>query len=345
VDLDYLPRALALYRSLEKVCPSFRLHIACVEPGVQPLLSRLDLPNAETLDVEDLERFDPPLGRVKRSRSRVEYCWTVKPVLCRYLLENSPRLDLITYVDSDLYFFDDPQILLTELGNDSIMILPHRFPSRWAQWGVDDGVYNGAWLTFRRDASSLSALAWWRDRCLEWCHDRREGGKYSDQHYLDDWPERFEGVHVIANLGAGIAPWNACRYHLAFRNSGPVVNGTTPVFYHYQSLRLVRARRGLRSLLLRLPGYRLTQAPVTQLWWTAPGYELSEREVQVFWTPYLRRLMEAHDELRTADPGFEAGTVTATSRELALGLARRMLPPGLRSRLRKLQTTIHEERA
>ena len=344
VDFSYLPRAVALYRSLEEACPDFTLYVLCMEAGVQPLLGRLDLRHAVMLDVEKLEGVAPELRRVRGSRSRVEYCWTVKPVLCRYLLDRLPGLDALTYVDSDLVFFEDPRVVLDELGDDSIMILPHRFAPKWWGWAVDDGIFNGGWLTFRRDACSLAALAWWQERCLEWCHDRREDGKYADQHYLDDWPERFEGVRAIAHHGAGLAPWNACRYRLELRDGAPLADGRRPVFYHYQSLRLVRAPRGLRPLMLRLPGYRVMPESATLLWWAAPVYELSEREIQVFWIPYLRRLTEAFEELRAADSAFEPGITRVTSRELGLVLARRLLPPGLRRRLRQAQVAIYGSR-
>ncbi len=340
VDLNYLPRTLALYRSLEQTCPEFKLHILCMEAGVEPLLERLTARHAELHDIAKLEDLDPELAAVKLSRTGVEYCWTVKATLCRYLLESEPGLDVVTYVDSDLLFFDDPRIVLAELGEDSIMILPHRFPPRWAEWGVSDGIFNGAWLTFRRDGRALDALSWWRGRCLEWCHDRREEGKYADQHYLDDWPERFEGVRVIAHPGAGLAPWNACRHRLDRRGGAPRVDGAPAIFYHYQSLRLVRAPRGLRWLLLRLPGYRLMRDPAAVLWWTAPDYELGDDEIQLFWIPYLRRLLSASAELRGADPGYEPRVSQIEVSELGLAVARRVLPPALRRGLRRIQRRI-----
>jgi hypothetical protein len=342
VDLNYLPRAVALYRSLEEVCPQFRLHVVCMEPGIESLLHRLELPLATTQDIGELEGTDPDLRAVKGTRSRAEYCWTAKPSLCVHLLEQG--LDVVTYVDSDLLFFEDPRIVLGELCDSSIMILPHRFPPRWADWGKTDGAFNGAWLTFRRDHRALAALRWWRERCLEWCYDRREDGKYADQRYLDDWPERFEGVQVIAHPGAGLAPWNARQYELERRQGVPLVDGQRAVFYHYQSLRLVRAPPGLRSLTSRLGDYRPTPAPGALLWWTAPEYELSDREVELFWLPYLRRLIEALSELRRADPSFEGAVTSVEVGELGLALARRVLPSVLRRRLRRVQLAIQRHR-
>ena len=79
-------------------------------------------------------------------------------------------------------------------------------------------IYNVQFMTFRRDARGLEALHWWRDRCIEWCYYRVEDGKLGDQKYLDDWPERFDGVHVLEHPGGGLAPWNVENYELARRN-------------------------------------------------------------------------------------------------------------------------------
>src|SRR5215207_5337851 len=116
VDLDYLPRAVVLYRSLEETCPSFRLHIVCMEAGVRSLVERLRLAYAVTHDIGELEAPDEELRAIKDRRSRAEYCWTVKPSVCLYLLEADPSADVITYLDADLMFFHDPGTLLRELG-------------------------------------------------------------------------------------------------------------------------------------------------------------------------------------------------------------------------------------
>ena len=67
----------------------------------------------------------------------------------------------------------------------------------------------------------------------------RQPGRFGDQKYLDDWPTRFESVHVLSHLGGGLAPWNIQQY--ALEAIGQQVIGIEKrsgvrfpaVFYHF----------------------------------------------------------------------------------------------------------------
>ena len=77
-------------------------------------------------------------------------------------------------------------------------------------------------------------MRWWQERCLEWCFDRCEDGKFGDQKYLDDWPVRFvDEVHVIQQTEKTLAPWNAEYFEKKL--SGRLA----PVFYHFQAFRII----------------------------------------------------------------------------------------------------------
>jgi hypothetical protein len=91
-------------------------------------------------------------------------------------------------------------------------------------------------LTYRRDERGLACLRWWRERCLEWCHDRVEAGRFAEQKYLDDWPERFPGVVVLRHPGASLAPWNLETHRLTVHEQGVRVDGEPLVFYHAHGL-------------------------------------------------------------------------------------------------------------
>jgi hypothetical protein len=301
-DAGYLPRALALYRSLSLHCAEFRLHALCMDAESERLLQELRLPHVRTVQARELESFDPALLEVRPTRTDVEYCWTAKASACLYVLGTGAAPEAITYVDSDLGFFGDPRPLFDEMGESSVMIVPHRFASAHRAAEATSGPYNAGWVTFRNDGRALAVLEWWRERCLEWCYFRFEDGKMSDQKYLDDWPERFEGVHMLEHPGGGLAPWNVAQYRLGERDGHVTVDGRELVFYHYHSLRLFRPTLLARatSALRDLP-----RGGTPLLWSTS--YPVSEVERRLIWEPYLRSLHLEWTLVRTIEPSLSAG--------------------------------------
>jgi len=314
-DSNYLPRGLVLYRSLAEHCPDFRLRAFCMDDRTKAILDRLELPNLIPIALEELEAHDRELAEVKPTRTQVEYCWTATPAVCAYALDREPDLNAITYVDADLMFFRDPEPVWRELGDDSVLIVPHRYAPHLREYEETSGIYNVQFMTFRRDERGLDALHWWRDRCIEWCYYRVEDGKLGDQKYLDDWPERFDGVHVLRNPGAGLAPWNVENYELARRNGAVLVDETELVFYHYHSLRLYRGITLYRALGFLSRDYRYTRGPEPFVWTT--NYPVSPAERELIWDPYLHVLGRAMHDVRAVEPGFADGFVEVDGRALA----------------------------
>ena len=329
-DVNYLPRGLVLYRSLARVCPSFRLRVFCMDVESERILRRLALPQLKVIPLAELEAHDSELLRVKPTRTQLEYCWTATPAVSRYCLETEPEIPEITYLDADLMFFSDPAPVFDELGDDSVLIVPHRYAPQWQSYEETSGVYNVQFMTFRRDARGLEALHWWHDRCIEWCYYRLEDGKLGDQKYLDDWPGRFDGVHVLEHPGGGLAPWNAEQYRIEERADHVVVDGRPLVFYHYHSLRLFKGIVGLRMLGLFRDTYHLTRRPLPLAW--RQNYEMSGPERALVWEPYLRELGQAVLDLRRLVGRFDAGFVPVDLRPLLRPLVARAAAPAVRLR-------------
>jgi hypothetical protein len=315
-DANYLPRALVLHRSLVETGEDFRLRAYCMDERSARLLDRLDLAGVHVIPLARLEADDPELAAVKPTRSPVEYLWTATPAICLHSLEREPGLEAITYLDADLQFFGAPSAVYEEIGASSVTIVPHRYAPRWRAFERTSGIYNVQWLTFRRDENGLEALRWWRERCLEWCYARFEDGKYGDQAYLDDWPERFRGVHVLEHPGAGLAPWNLELYDVREDAAGQVlVNDVPLVFFHHHGLRLFRAG-GVTGLLGTVTGaYESTANGGGRLLWRS-GYPL-DGTARRLWEPYVQKLVDAYALLQRLEPGFAAGLADADLRELA----------------------------
>ncbi len=336
-DVNYLPRGLVLYRSLRKTCDDFRLRVFCMDEATEGILERMTLPGMEVIGREELETHDRDLRAVKTTRSQVEFCWTATPAVCLYALEREPDLELITYVDADVQFLADPAPIFDELGDESVLIVPHRHSPQWEGWETTVGNYNVEFLTFRRDEAGLTPLRWWRERCLEWCYDRFEDGKWGDQRYLDDWPERFPGVHVLAHPGGGLAPWNVGGHTLTHTGGRLLVDGLPVVFIHLQSLKLLRVPRALARLRLLPERYHSTAGPVPFVW--TIDWPLSDRERELVWDPYVREIGRALEDVRRVEPGFGAGFTPMPAgelaREAALHAARRWLPRPFRHALKQ----------
>ncbi|MCI0415646.1 glycosyl transferase [bacterium] len=238
-DHRYLPRGLALYHSLKKHCRSFELWILALDEECSRTLASLNLAEVHVVSIEELEGFDKELRECRKNRSLIEYYFTCTPAWLWYLFQKLDRADIITYLDADLFFFSDPAPLYRELTEGSIGIIAHRFPADLKHLELF-GIYNVGWLSFRRDSNAEECLLWWRERCVEWCYDRPEEGRFADQKYLDDWPVRFRGVVVLKHKGANVAPWNVANVQLS-ENNGIFYSDSEPLlFYHFHMLKVLR---------------------------------------------------------------------------------------------------------
>jgi hypothetical protein len=238
-DRNYLSRGIALYESLREHGPPFALWTLCMDAATHEALTSAALPGLHPIGLEEMERGDDALLRAKRTRSPIEYYFTCTPSLPRYVFARHPEVDLLTYLDADLYFFADPTPLLDEVGQGSIGIIEHGGAGRMPSLAIY-GRYNVGWITFRRDEDGLACLEWWRERCLEWCYDRAEDGRFAEQKYLDQWPERFPGVVILAHPGANVAPWNLAGRRIAEDRGRLLVDGEPLLFFHFHGFKQVR---------------------------------------------------------------------------------------------------------
>jgi hypothetical protein len=202
------------------------------------VLSKLHLSCLHLIALADFEKGDEGLRSAKQKRSRIEYYFTCTPSLPLFILENYPAVDLITYLDADLLFFADPEVLYGEMANHSVAITGHHFPP-YLRVNEKYGVYNVGWVSFRRDPCALSCLRWWRERCLDWCYDRVEEGKFADQKYLDEWPSRFGDVVVLRHKGANLAPWNLASYTLVVAGDHVLIDRQPLIFFHYHGFKMI----------------------------------------------------------------------------------------------------------
>lgn len=237
-DRFYLSRALALYQSLRRHHPSFRLFAFCMDDASADYLSAGNYPEIVVIRRAELEAHDPELAATRSSRTLVEYYFTSSPCCLKYALDKYPDIEILTYVDADLCFFSSSEPLYAELGDRAIAIVEHRFPPRFRHL-EDRGRFNVGWLAFRNDEQGRACVSWWRERCIEWCFDRIEGDKFADQRYLDRFPELFDRLVIMQHKGVDVAPWNLPEARIERKNGQVLVDGEPLVCFHFQGLKHV----------------------------------------------------------------------------------------------------------
>ena len=235
-DRGFLAQGLALGRSLAAHDPAAVLWVLALDDFTAQVLRALGEPALRAVTLAELEAGDPALAAAKANRSRVEYYFTLSPCWPRWLLQSRPEIDRLVYVDADMLFFSSPQPVWQELVQGSILLCAHRFPAFLAHY-EKHGRYNVGVLGWKRDAAGLACLEWWRERCLEWCYDRLEPGRYADQKYLEEWPQRFAGVVECRHPGVNLAPWNWMSHRLVVTPAALTVDGQPLVVFHFARFR------------------------------------------------------------------------------------------------------------
>lgn len=252
-----------MYQSLKKESDLFHLYIFAFDDRSCELLNKMKLEHVTVIPLNDFE--DTELLKVKDSRSAGEYCWTCTPSTIKYCIDKY-SLESCTYLDADLYFYSNPSVLIEEMGNKSVLITEHRYTQEYDQ-SATSGIYCVQFMTFKNDANGMKVLNWWKDACNEWCFARVEDGKFGDQKYLDNWTTRFDGVHVLKNLGGGVAPWNVQQYDISDKDF-------KLIFYHFHNFKFLNNNK------IELGSYKI-----------------KKRDLQLLYAPYLKHLENIKNEL------------------------------------------------
>jgi lipopolysaccharide biosynthesis glycosyltransferase len=227
-DSAYHKKGMALLDSLRRHQKKFRLFVLALDQNVYDQVNKQA--NVIAANLENLERENADLQEEKANRTYTEYVWGLASYFTAWCADIFDP-DSIAYIDADCYLFNPLDELYQEVIATRIAITPHRYtPSEEARLR-GAGVYNVGWVYFAREG--YQCLRDWRSACLEWCYrDVKTDGRFADQGYLNEWPQRY-GAHVVQHLGANLAPWNQEQYTY---DGLTVSDGkrTDPImFYHF----------------------------------------------------------------------------------------------------------------
>lgn len=267
-DSKYLTKGLALLDSICETMPGSRLVVlACDDVTFNALREYTPYTVLHLSEVETSQVL-----KAKTNRNRREYLWTLGSFFLLYCYSRYPG-DW-AYVDADCLFFQSMEPWYQRARAYDCAIIPHRYDKKHEGRFIGNGRYNVSWVYISDTNEGFQCLCRWGQQCLEWCYYRQEDGKFADQGYLDEWPERYNTL-IVEEAGVGLGPWGVLDNHYEVRNDVLFVNDGPLVFYHFSGLR--RTKSGFHR-----GGYKLP--PVVQ------------KEV---YRPYEARLIDIHNRLHS----------------------------------------------
>jgi hypothetical protein len=333
-DLGFLPQVLVLHRSLAGHGTGPNLRVLALDRESRRELEHQALPGLSVVGVEELEANDPEVAALRSRRRWREYCWTLTPAFCASALDALQPGAKLVWLDADIAFYTHPRALVQELGEDSVLLVPHRYDRPYPssalpqQLAEQYGYYNGGTLVLRNDAVGRAAAARWRERTIEWCHSRVEPGRYGNQRYLEELVGQ-PSVQVSASQAIGVAPWNTSHRSIGGTPDAPTVDGRPIVFFHFQSLRLRRRWRALPRAA-HPANYLMAEPPSERVVGrTSAWFRLRPAQRRVLWEPYLTALIAAADSLGPARAAYWESVPSVATAELRQDVAvRRALALG-----------------
>jgi hypothetical protein len=297
-DRELLAQGLALWRSLAKSDVDSVLWVLALDEFTADVLREVGGTWLRVVPLTEVEAGDAELAAAKVNRTRVEYFFALSPCWPRWLLEKHGMrsgIERITSVEAEMFFFASPTRIFEAMdaAKASVLVTAQRLPL-WLKRSERHGKFNVGLLSFQNDGVGRACLDEWRGRCLGRCHDGQEAGKYADQKYLDEWPERVgAALLVLPNAGVNLAPWNWAGVEITAETGGADaakgglrVEGEPLVIFHFARFR-----------------------PIYGDWWWQSGqldYGVMPRRLRRrIYSPYGRALLAARDELAARRVGFE----------------------------------------
>ena len=224
-DINFLHRGLSLYESLMRYNDDFELFYLCSDEKSYQKLKELDLKRIVPISLQELFDKDPDLKKARDNDpsyeainvgnktncdpKKVQFFWCLSSYFTWHVLDRDDTDDVL-YIDPDIYFYHDWNIIFEEIKNKSIGVVRHRIP-----YSAAVGEFNVGIVYFKKDLSGYACSTFWKD-CLLDNKNRyyNTHGMCGDQKYLELFSPLYgeENVCIVDEKVGHLAPWNL-PYH------------------------------------------------------------------------------------------------------------------------------------
>ena len=213
-DFNYLHYALVLLGSIDSFESSTNLIInfLCLDDRTFNIISNIKLRFKINCYKEEVILNNQTIINLKTYQTRY-YFWALASYFSNYIMSITPNCSSVMYIDSDIVFHKDINILYETFGEKDIGIFKHRFDKE-AQLN-ESGKFNVGIVYFKNSSKGKEVLHWWTDAVLYKKYAELQLHTCGDQKYLDHFPVLCSEneIYIDDDIGHG-APWNWGSYNI-----------------------------------------------------------------------------------------------------------------------------------
>ena len=225
-DVYFVSRVCALVDSLQNPIEVKSVLVFAHNQNASNLLKSYLGSRAEVIEIEELIKHFPDLGKLQTVKTHKEFLFAITPFLIMFAHLKYPHL-YAWYVDADIYFFESFSKLEHQVLGKSFTVTSHNFPEHLRYLEIY-GKYNVGIISSAGDNRAKEILNWWGNRCLEDSSIFKSAEVYGDQKYLDNFQNNSNGFYTFENTTDNAAPWNLNEFD------------RQPVSFHFSGLRRFR---------------------------------------------------------------------------------------------------------
>ena len=227
-------------------------NILALDHETHNLLESLKKPNLRIWLERDISSVD--LFDLKLKRTYVEYCWSLASILLDFQIKNSIYQSQLVYVDADIFFYGDINKSLEVLKEGNIAIHEHRFSSKPEVNAKKVGRFNVGIIAGNYSIEFNKCIEEWKLKVIDECVLDTNSGKCGDQHYLNDWPDKFSGLRIMKSNGDGAGVWNLKNTKLHLESDKIFLDQDELIFFHFHGLKIYFLSKAL-TIFSPSPGY------------------------------------------------------------------------------------------
>jgi len=236
----YASRCIALIESILKF--DVNIYVLCFDKETSRIINKKIISKKIiTIEYANILNFDKSLKKIIKKRKLIDKIVTSRPIFIKYVLKkfNTKNIFLL---DSDIYFFSNPNLLKKHIKNSSVAFCKHNFTKNNQELSDKYGKYNGGFVYVKKDQNGKKFLGEWSKLCKKWCEFDSKDGKFSDQKYLENLSLKIKNLKILNVPEINLAPWNIEDKKIELKGKQIYVNNKKLIFFHFHGLRKITKR-------------------------------------------------------------------------------------------------------